>query len=404
MLINWAYLLERARRHGFDSVRDWFALAGSYNAIDRFRRDFGKYAERRYILPLNSGTSANEAVIFGLGLEPGAEVVCPAASPIFVSMSILAAGAIPVFADVNPQTLIPGADDIKRCLSSRTRAIVVVHQFGQPAPMDEILALAKDRRLKIVEDCAQAYASYYGNCKVGTLGDVMCSSLQRSKHLTSIEGGFVATDDPEIYKRSVLYSNAGMPAFGYDMATPEPDVIDGFRVRGHWSFGHIHRMTNYQATVACLRLKRLDSFCRMRRFNVAALEDRLQNCQSIELAPHHEGSTANFWQYPLQLNSTHIKASALEIVKKVFDRIPRAPITAHAEINYLERVFQDIERTRIGPHGQVIPDSVSYAPGTCPVAEEAAKRSFHVNVHHTIPAFFLKYVANTIKEVFEENE
>lgn len=397
-----AYLVERTMRYGFDYFLDLLSLTLNHGAVGRFCRDFGRYTERRYILPLNSGTSANEAAIFGLGLEPGAEVICPAAAPIFVSLAVFAAGAIPVFADVNPRTLIPGSDDIRQRLGPQTRAIVAVHQFGQPAPMKEIMALAKTNGLKVVEDCAQAHASFYGDGKVGTLGDVMCSSLQRSKHLTSCEGGFIATDDPDIYRRGMLYSNAGMPTFGYGMQQPEPDLVDGFRVRGHLSFGHNHRMSDYQAAVACGRLKRLKSFLSARRKNIEALEDVLRTCRAIKLAHRPEGTTTNYWQYPVQLDPAHTQATAADIVDRVLAILPRAPITAHNEVNYLERVFQDIERTRLGPHGQPIPPNVHYTIGSCPKAEASVRLSMHINVHHTIPASFLRRVASTIRRVAEE--
>jgi perosamine synthetase len=401
-LTTWVYLAERGRRFSLDYLRDWLALIANYNALDRFRRDFGVYTQRRYILPLNSGTSANEAAVYGLGIQPGDEVICPAAAPIFVSLPVLAAGAIPIFADVDQRTLISGPDNIKRCLSARTRAIVVVHQAGQPAPMNEIMALAREHQLQVVEDCAQAHNSYYQGQRVGTFGDIMCSSFQQSKHLTSGEGGFIATDDPEIYRRSVLYSTAGLASFGYGMTPPEPEVVNGFRVRGHWGFGHIHRMSSFQAAVACSRLKRLDSYCKKRSRNVDALENVLQGCPAVKLTPQQDGTVTNYWQYPIQLDPTRIEASAVEVVEKVLARMPRAPIIAHDEINYLEHVFQEMERNRYTPHGQAISEEVSYAVGICPVAEEVAKRSFRVSVHHSIPAFFLRRVAMMIRNVTGE--
>ena len=380
-------------------VRDWLALGRSHDSLERFRCAFGAYFGRRYVLPLNSGTSANEASVFGLGLEPADEVICPVAAPIFVSMPVLAAGAVPVFADVDPRTLIPRVEDIEARITPRTRAVVVVHQYGQPAPILEILRLARERGLKVIEDCAQAYDSYHGGKRVGTFGDVMCSSLQTSKHITSGEGGFVATDDPEIFKRALLYSNEGMPTFGYGLDAPEAETVDGFRVRGHWTYGHNHRMSVYQAAVACGQLRRIRSLCRRRARNVAAIEGVLRDCPAIELAHRYEDTSVSYWQYPVRLHPERVEVSARDVVRRVHEKMPGAPISPHCEINYLEHVFREIERTRRGPHGQEIPRKVSYRPGLCPNAEEAVRRFMTIAVGPAIPAALLRQTASVLREV-----
>jgi perosamine synthetase len=167
--------------------------------VVRLEQAFAAHLGRRYVHALSTGTSADEAALFGLGLEPGDEVICPASAPLFVSMPVVAIGCIPVLADADPRTLILSAAGIRARITPRTRAILVVHLFGQPAPMDEILAVAREHGLKVVEDCAQAYDCTWRGRKAGTLGDVAAFSLQQSKHISCGEGGLVATDDPEIY-------------------------------------------------------------------------------------------------------------------------------------------------------------------------------------------------------------
>jgi perosamine synthetase len=157
--------------------------------VSKFEEQMGKHLGRHYVYAVNSGTSANEAMVAGLGLQPGDEVIWPGVCPIFVSIPVLAAGCIPVFADVDPRTPIISSDGIKRRISERTKAVVVVHHYGQPAPMDEIMEVASLYDLKVLEDCAQAYDVYYQGQQAGTFGDVACFSLQSSKHITSGEGG-----------------------------------------------------------------------------------------------------------------------------------------------------------------------------------------------------------------------
>jgi len=173
--------------------------------VSKFEDKIGKHFGRQYVYAVNSGTSANEAMIAGLNLQPGDEVICPAVNPIFPAIGVLAAGCIPIFAEVNPRTLLLSCEGIKQRISKRTKAIQIVHHFGQPAPMGEIMDIANLYNLKVVEDCAEAYDCYYKGKKVGTFGDAAMFSLQQSKHITSGEGGFIITDDSEIYKRVELW-------------------------------------------------------------------------------------------------------------------------------------------------------------------------------------------------------
>ncbi|MEI6513897.1 MAG: DegT/DnrJ/EryC1/StrS family aminotransferase, partial [bacterium] len=173
--------------------------------VDRFEDEMAAHLGRKYVYAVNSGTSANEAIVAGLGLEPGDEVICPSSTPIFATMPVFAASGIPVFADSDPRTTMITPEGIEAVVSKRSKAIFVVHAFGQVAPMDKIMAMAKKHNLKVLEDCAQAYDCYFEDKMTGAIGDSSCFSMQQSKHITSGEGGFVSTDDPEMYKKMVLY-------------------------------------------------------------------------------------------------------------------------------------------------------------------------------------------------------
>jgi len=139
--------------------QDLWRLRGN-GFVVRLEQAFAAHLGRRYVQALCTGTSADEAALYGLGLEPGDEVICPASAPLFVSMPVISIGCVPVFADVDPRTLILSPAGIRERITPRTRAILVVHLFGQPAPMDELLAVARAHGLKVVEDCAQAYDCY----------------------------------------------------------------------------------------------------------------------------------------------------------------------------------------------------------------------------------------------------
>jgi dTDP-4-amino-4,6-dideoxygalactose transaminase len=285
---------------------------------------------------------------------------------------------VPVFADSDPRTMIISPEGIKARITKKTRAVVVVHLFGQPAPMDEILAVTRPHNLKVVEDCAQAFDCYYKGRKAGTIGDAVCFSLQQSKHITSGEGGIVATDDPEIYKRMVLYSNCGMPWYQYGLTPPKPERVAGLPTRGHFAFGHNYRMSELQGAVMLAQLPKMDQFNAQRRLLVDIIESELRGVPGIELAHVYPGTKPNYWAYPV--------------------RVP-APLGRYAEINYLEVVYQQMQQKRRTSVGYPLPDYVQYVPGSCPNAEAAAKRLCTIGTGPLTDPEAIRKSAQSIREM-----
>ena len=362
-------------REVIESQDLWRGQTGNFAA--RFEKDFARWLGRKFVHGICSGTCAEEAAVASLGLELGDEVICPAIAPIFVSFPVVAVGCIPVFAEVDPRTRIITPGGIEARVTDRTRAVMVVHLGGQPAPMDEIMAVARKHDLKVVEDCAQAYDAYYGDQKVGTIGDVACFSLQQSKHITAGEGGIFATDDPELYKRAVLFSNCGMPWYQFGLEPPKPEPVDGLSTRGHFAFGHNYRMSELQAAVLVAQLAKMPEFNARRRELVDIIEAELRDVPGVKLAHVYPHTKPNYWVYPV--------------------RVPE-PLTGSSEINYLEVEFQRMQRTRRTSLGIPLPDYVQYRPGICPESEAASKRFRGINVHQAGDPGDIRATARAIKD------
>lgn len=336
---------------------------GEGNFTSRFEDAFGAHCGRRYVLAVSSGTSANEAALAACGVGPGDEVIAPPCSFIASSLAAVGLGAVPVFADVDPRNLIVTAEAIEAAVTPRAKAVVVVHLWGIPAEMGPILEVARRCGLAVVEDCAQAYDAYYRGRRVGTFGDVACYSLQQSKHITSGEGGLVVTDDAEAYARAWLYSNCGMPWYRYGVEAPEPEEVAGVLTRGHFAYGHNHRMTELQAAVALRQLERIEALNQRRAQLVRAIEEELGSTPGLRLAHTAPDTRPNYWAYPVTLDPARTSATTAEL------GLPR-----YREVNYLEEVFQRMERERRTSVGCPLPDYVHYRPGACPRAEEGAQR------------------------------
>ncbi|UCH36090.1 MAG: DegT/DnrJ/EryC1/StrS family aminotransferase [Armatimonadota bacterium] len=357
-----------ALREVVESQEIWRGASGNY--VARLEDAFAEHAGREYVHAVNSGTSANEAALAACGIGPGDEVICPPCSFIASSLAAVGLGAVPVFADVDPRNLIITADAVEAAVTPRAKAVVVVHLWGIPADMEPIMRVARKHDLKVVEDCAQAYDAYYRGQMVGTFGDATCYSLQQSKHMTAGEGGLVTTDDPDGYARAVLYSNCGMPWFRDKAAPPEATEIGGIPQRGHFAFGHNYRMSELQGAVAFVQLRKIERFNARRAEIAAVIEEELRSVPGLRLAHTPPDSRPNYWAYPLWLDPEQTTLTTADLD---FGR--------YNEINYLEDVFQRMERERRTSVGYPLPEYVSYAPGTCPSAEAGARRLFTLWPH-----------------------
>ena len=171
------------------------------NTVLRFEQDLAKEVGARYALAVTSGTAALKVALVAAGVGPGHEVIVPCCTFIASPSSVVTAGAVPIFAEID-ESLTIDPDDIERKITPRTKAIMPVHLSGVPCRMDRIMDIAERHNLMVVEDCAQSCGTAYRGRQIGTWGHLGAFSLQFSKIITSGEGGVVTSDDPDLEKRS----------------------------------------------------------------------------------------------------------------------------------------------------------------------------------------------------------
>jgi perosamine synthetase len=196
-----------------------------------------------HAVAVTSGTSALHLAYLALGLRPGDELVVPGFGFQAAANMALHMHARPVFAEVDPQTWCVTAATVEPCLSPRTRAVVVLHTYGNVCPMDEICDLAGRRGIPVIEDVAEALGSCYRGRQAGSFGTFSCFSFQATKTITTGEGGLVLTPDRGLYERMVLYRSHGMLKRRYWHEVP----------------GHNFRLTNIQAALGCAQLEHFDT-------------------------------------------------------------------------------------------------------------------------------------------------
>ena len=233
------------------------------DACRRFEEEFAVFTGTQHAISLANGTLALELALFALDIGPGDEVIVPARTFIASASCVVARGAVPVVADIDPVSQNLTVDAVRQKLTSRTRAIIAVHLAGWPCDMDPIMALARERGIKVVEDCAQAHGATYKGRSVGSLGDCAAFSFCQDKIMTTGgEGGMVTTNDEALWRSMWSFKDHGKSY----AAVYEREHPPGFRWL-HEGFGTNWRMLEMQAAVGRIQLRRMAAWHDERLYN-----------------------------------------------------------------------------------------------------------------------------------------
>jgi dTDP-4-amino-4,6-dideoxygalactose transaminase len=257
--------------------------------VKAFELAFAAYSGTRFGLAVTSATTGLELAMIACAVGPGDEVITTPLSWISTANAIAARGANVVFADVDPTTLNLDPADVARKITPRTKAILPVHLYGQCCDMDPIVALARERGIRVVEDCAHAAGATYRGRKAGSLGDIGVFSFHQQKNMTTLgEGGLVTTSDPRLYEQMLSYRS--LCCLTYDPKGKYLPIDESLRPMGkrYWlldfaDVGYNYRMTDAQAAVGLVQLARLDAFNQRRREIAAHYHQRLSKVKGLGL-------------------------------------------------------------------------------------------------------------------------
>ncbi|PHS19654.1 MAG: aminotransferase [Kangiella sp.] len=234
-----------------------------------FEKDFALFADAKHAIALSNGTLALDLALKGLGVGKGDEVIVTPRTFLASVSSVVTAGAIPVFADIDLNSQNIEAETIKKVITKKTKAIIVVHLAGMPADMDPIIKLAEEYDIYVIEDCAQAHGAKYKGKSVGSFGDVGCWSFCQDKIMTTGgEGGMVTTNNEALWKKMWAYKDHGKSWDAiYNKVHPP-----GFRWL-HESFGTNWRLTEMQSAIGRIQLKRMKAWTSARQENAKKLDN-----------------------------------------------------------------------------------------------------------------------------------
>ena len=254
--------------------------------VRRFEAQWAGLLGSDYCVSLNSATSGLSVALLALGLEPGSEVITTPFSFTATVGAILLANCVPVFCDIDPETFCLSPEALERCITERTRCVMPVHWCGNAGDFDQLLAICRARRLRIVEDAAQAPATWYQSRALGTFGDLGVFSLNQPKHITTGEGGLIVTADADLAARCRMIRNHGEAIIDDDDALD--DMINGV--------GRNYRLTELQAALGCAQVDRLPGLNTVRAQNYAYLRDRLSQFGDV-LVPQRITHLDSFFAY-----------------------------------------------------------------------------------------------------------
>jgi len=252
--------LDRAIQQVLDD--GWFILGKNVSA---FEQEFAAYCGTAHAIGVGNGTDALQLALMACGVGPGDEVITAPLSATFTALAISATGAIPRFVDIHADSFNLDPAKLRDAIGPRTVAVMPVHLYGQPADMEPVLAIAREHKLFVIEDAAQAHGARYQGRKAGTLGDVGCFSFYPSKNLGAFgDGGMLVTNNPELAERLRMLRNGGQKA-RYE----------------HQLLGVNSRLDELQAAILRVKLTYLDKWNQQRR-HIAALYTALLTDSAVE--------------------------------------------------------------------------------------------------------------------------
>ncbi|MBK9779881.1 MAG: DegT/DnrJ/EryC1/StrS family aminotransferase [Anaerolineales bacterium] len=291
--------------------------------VQAFEEAFAKWTDTKYAVATSSGTTALHVALLAQGIGPEDEVITTPFSFIASANSILYTGARPVFVDIESDYFMIDPEKLEKAITPKTKAIIPVHLFGQIGAMDEIERIARKHNLVIIEDACQSHGAKYKGKKVGAWGTA-CYSFYPTKNMTTIEGGMITTNDPQVAERARLIRNHGSP-----------------KRYLHDTLGFNFRMTDIQAAIGLVQLSKVDEWNRKRQENARFLTERFSKINGVKPPMVREGCEHVFHQYTICVDKGRDKLveglNGAGIAAGVY-----YPIPIHQQPLYTNMGYQDV--------------------------------------------------------------
>ena len=279
--------------------------------LEKFERSFCKYTKSKYAIAVSNGTAALHLSLKALGIKEHDEVIIPDLTFVADASAILASNAKPVIVDINKNNFFLSISNLKKNITKRTKAIIPVHIYGQVCNITEVLDVARNNNLKIIEDCAHAIGTFYNSKHVGTLGDTGCFSFYPTKNITTAEGGMVTTNSKKIAEKIRQLRSHGMSrSLKSRYSSGYPWIFDITEP------GYNYRLDEIRAALGISQLKRIKKINELRKNAASYYHSKLQNIPGIVLPDMVNDKTHSYHLYTIRVTKP-FKLSRNQLFKKL---------------------------------------------------------------------------------------
>jgi len=358
-------ITDRERAYVLEVLDSQFRSSAGSNWTKRLEQKFAEVFHSRFAISFINGTATIHAALAAAGVGPGNEVIVPPLTMASTSFAVLHAGAVPVFADIDPHTWTIDPKSIQERITPRTGAIIPVAIYGLAPDMGAIMEIASKHNLFVLEDDAQCFLGYCRGQIVGSIGHAASFSFQSSKHMTSGEGGMVTTNDENLATRIRRFNSLGYAAVGGSPGAGKitKDTIQDPNYERHVSVGWNYRMPELCAAVALGQMERLHELVEIRKAVAALYANAVHGCNWLVPQAVPEGYAHSYWTYVVKLENAG--EFGWRDFRKRYIELGGDGIYGAWQLTYLEPAFRD----KSFPRGFSSHFWQRYEAGLCPIAE-----------------------------------
>lgn len=345
-------------------------------AIEQFEAEIAAFTGAKYAVAFSSGTAALHGACYAAGIGAGDEVITTPMTFAATANCVLYQGGVPVFADIDPQTYNLDPARIRERITEQTKAIIPVHFTGQPAELDEILQIAREHNLIVIEDAAHALGARYKNTRIGSIGDMTMFSFHPVKHITTGEGGMITTNSPLYYEKLLQFRTHGI-------------TRDERKLRenhGPWYYemqflGFNYRITDIQTSLGISQLRKIGGFIEQRKQLAALYTKELGSVGELVLPEQLPGAESSWHLFIVRLRLSRLSATR-------------------------RTIFQALQKENIGVNVHYIPaylhpyyESLGFRKGLCPIAESCYEEFITLPLYAGMEAQDVMDVVTAVKKV-----
>jgi len=375
---------ETERSYVLEVLDTQFRSSAGHGMTTRLERAFASKFNTRYAIAHINGTATMHAALAAAGVGPGDEVIVPPLTMSSTTFVVLHANAVPVFADIDPETFTIDPEDIRRKITPFTKAIIPVALYGLSPDLDPIMQTAAEHGLTVIEDDAECFLGMYKDRVVGSIGHMSSFSFQASKHMTSGEGGMVLTDDEELANKVRAFNSLGYAGVGAAAGKITRDDLQNPAYERHVSLGWNYRLPELCSAVALAQLERLDELVGRRKAIARLYDAALHGCAWLKPQFVPEGYVHAYWTYPVKIETDDKDLDWVTFRKKYIemggDGMYAAWKLAYQEPFFRKKAFFPKGCPIACPHyGGRLQD---YGPGLCPNAEAVQSAIFQFKTNY----------------------